>query len=659
MVNINKLVKTLVTESLLQQKDVLERLSKHREFLKKQFLIDCLQELKIKTLPKVIFTKDKYKTETLGHNNLNDNQIVVFTMGRNMADCFRTISHELVHSKQNCDGRIDQNSGDTGSDIENEANSQAGIFLRDFGKKYPEIYQLSFDNELNEEGNYDKYQTLLKIRYPTHSSEGNYANDREKIYNQTVKKGGNIDSWNRIVANDQNRFVTEEKDFGFRTGNLEGDKPEDMQRMDSNRSTGHFGTGYYFFGDEDSAKDYQKNSGGRDVRIVDFSKYNLFKIPSKEFGFRLHDFFKKFNNNDFQNSGRIKSYDLITYDNISNYFKNNIIEFNLYELRDILQWKEYFESYLYDFNKNELIKSFSKKSWDSEEDLKLIKNIISFLDNVVKPTIKKNLIETFSNDVLPFLKVLNGGNSLDESQQKDLIKIIFSDLRIKRNNDKRNLMIGKDTLSTRIMKYFGYEGVDVRGINGLDNSQYGSVIYDIKQDSIIKESKETNKHEYGCLMLDVPFQNWQKVLSRISKEDLYEEEDDDSYGLETEPHVTVLYGLHEEVEDEKLIDFVKEFCKSSPIEIQISKMGVFKNSKFEVLKFDVESSTLKSLNKQISENFPYTTKFPTYEPHITIAYLKKGTCQKYLKELKEPVSKSLKTFVYSKVDGSEPKFKIN
>jgi hypothetical protein len=35
------------------------------------------------------------------------------------------------------------------------------------------------------------------------------------------------------------------------------------------------------------------------------------------------------------------------------------------------------------------------------------------------------------------------------------------------------------------MKYIGFEGVDVIGTD-LDNSRYGSVIYDIKKDSIIK-----------------------------------------------------------------------------------------------------------------------------------------------------------------------------
>jgi len=368
MLNINKVVKELVTESLFQQKDVLKRLSQHKEMLKKQFLVDCLKELKIKTLPKVIFTKNKSKTETLGHNDLTNNEIVIFTRGRNMSDAFRTLAHELKHSEQFSTGEVTLENaniaGKTGSPQENSATNFGGIMLRNFGKKFPEIYELSFDNDLNERGNFEKYQSLLKVQHPIFPSDIYDKADRQIMNNKTYFNKGNVSKYNNILTNDRSKVLKEKEDFGFRTGHIEGNKPEDMQRMDSNRSTGHFGTGYYFFGDEDSARDYQKGSGGRDIRIVDFSKYNLLKIPSKEFGFRLHDFFKKLNNNDFINSGRIKSSNLITYDNISNYLKNNSVEFNLYGLRELLEYKDYLESYLYDFDKNVLIKYFSSPYLD-------------------------------------------------------------------------------------------------------------------------------------------------------------------------------------------------------------------------------------------------------------------------------------------------------
>jgi hypothetical protein len=60
---------------------------------------------------------------------------------RNMADVLRTLAHELVHHKQNELGKLDPNSGKTGSDIENEANIKAGIIMRDFGRGREEIYE--------------------------------------------------------------------------------------------------------------------------------------------------------------------------------------------------------------------------------------------------------------------------------------------------------------------------------------------------------------------------------------------------------------------------------------------------------------------------------------------------------------------------------------
>jgi cytidyltransferase-like protein len=78
---------------------------------------------------------------SFGYFDPNDNKIWVYCGNRNMADILRTLAHELVHRKQDEDGRINYESGKTGSEIENEANAQAGILLRDFGKQHEEIYQ--------------------------------------------------------------------------------------------------------------------------------------------------------------------------------------------------------------------------------------------------------------------------------------------------------------------------------------------------------------------------------------------------------------------------------------------------------------------------------------------------------------------------------------
>ena len=78
---------------------------------------------------------------SFGYFDPNANKIWVYCGNRNMADILRTLAHELVHRKQDEDGRINYESGKTGSDIENEANAKAGILLRDFGKQHEEIYQ--------------------------------------------------------------------------------------------------------------------------------------------------------------------------------------------------------------------------------------------------------------------------------------------------------------------------------------------------------------------------------------------------------------------------------------------------------------------------------------------------------------------------------------
>ena len=86
-------------------------------------------------------TNKAKEMRSFGYFSPNDNKIWVYCGNRNMADILRTLAHELVHRKQDEDGRISYESGKTGSEIENEANAMAGVLLRDFGKQHEEIYQ--------------------------------------------------------------------------------------------------------------------------------------------------------------------------------------------------------------------------------------------------------------------------------------------------------------------------------------------------------------------------------------------------------------------------------------------------------------------------------------------------------------------------------------
>ena len=113
--------------------------------LLKKFIGFAIKELGIQKPPtSLTLSRDNNMAKEMhsfGSFDPNNDKIWLYVKNRNMADLLRTLAHELVHRKQAEDGRIDYNSGETGSDIENEANAQAGVLLRKFGKQNEEIYQ--------------------------------------------------------------------------------------------------------------------------------------------------------------------------------------------------------------------------------------------------------------------------------------------------------------------------------------------------------------------------------------------------------------------------------------------------------------------------------------------------------------------------------------
>ena len=60
----------------------------------------------------------------------NSRKIKILVKDRGLVDVLRSLAHELVHQKQHLDGALEDISGETGSDHENEANAKAGIIMR-------------------------------------------------------------------------------------------------------------------------------------------------------------------------------------------------------------------------------------------------------------------------------------------------------------------------------------------------------------------------------------------------------------------------------------------------------------------------------------------------------------------------------------------------
>lgn len=99
----------------------------------------AMKELSLDTLPHIKLVKElnDKKQPSFGCYVQGENILYLALNNRHPVDILRTLSHELVHYKQDLDGRLDDASGETGSDIENEANAVAGIIMRNFNKANP------------------------------------------------------------------------------------------------------------------------------------------------------------------------------------------------------------------------------------------------------------------------------------------------------------------------------------------------------------------------------------------------------------------------------------------------------------------------------------------------------------------------------------------
>ena len=137
----------------------------------------------------------------------------------------------------------------------------------------------------------------------------------------------------------------------------------------------------------------------------------------------------------------------------------------------------------------------------------------------------------------------------------------------------------------------------------------------------MKENTEGD-YDYSHVAVQIPEEIAEKIMEfgkTICDEQLYEEEDDASYGREDDIHVTVLYGIHD-TDADGVTEVVSDI---EPGTLKFEDISFFDTDKgYRVMKIDIDSFDLHMLNQKIRKDVEYTTDFPDYHPHCTIGYVK-------------------------------------
>jgi hypothetical protein len=143
--------------------------------------------------------------------------------------------------------------------------------------------------------------------------------------------------------------------------------------------------------------------------------------------------------------------------------------------------------------------------------------------------------------------------------------------------------------------------------------------------------KSAASEDFACLMLHPNAKDTaslQKFFkSFVSAEDVYDNEKHE-YGVEDQPHITILFGLHSDSAEKAL----RHFRGQSPVFCFIKGVSIFEpdGKPYDVVKFDITGGRMQQLHKTITDAEPHTKTFADYHPHLTIAYVKRGTGKKYL-----------------------------
>ena len=323
---------------------------------------------------------------------------------------------------------------------------------------------------------------------------------KDYVESQKVKDADITKSMPKVIERITNEIVkpsetkySDRDNIGYHAGDL--GKAEFLHQQGYSRGTGHFGTGTYFVGDE--ARINGSTYGKRPHHAVDFSTYNLYKVKNDKDGYELHEQLRVIDggisqewitaaeNDQYRLVGMTDVYDLAEKRFGKDQYSNEAMESAILELAE-----------------KHGIELLSREEYSKEYGISLDDEDFTFyyLDDYLKYTFRVES-ERINSDYKEFrdahlsLKLRFGFGD-------KVLKALEAVLEYQNANaDTRFYSDKKDSLATVFMKRLGYEGIDVRG-TGLDNVEYGSVIYDLKEDTVLYSGREiepVTESEYETL----------------------------------------------------------------------------------------------------------------------------------------------------------------
>lgn len=160
-----------------------------------------------KPIPTIMFSTDtnlaqgKHRT---GYYSQDTHVLYVYAKNRNLVDILRTVAHEMVHEKQDEEGRLKPKKSPPGSPNEREADWRAGYLMKLYLRQHPDI----IDGEVDEDWRhwvaglgaasalaggggaaYDAYKASQSAQEPTAVvAKSNFKKGAEKLAKDAIPK---------------------------------------------------------------------------------------------------------------------------------------------------------------------------------------------------------------------------------------------------------------------------------------------------------------------------------------------------------------------------------------------------------------------------------------------------------------------------------------